>query len=141
MNEEGSTAAVYGSRHTCTLGFTHVSADAAEKAKAEGLSSLNLGQKIRAFMGALQPAYWQALSVVCLLYFARFDASFITLRARTVRLSVCRFLGLCNPKHTQDVYFLFCTVHVFTKYGMRHHLCSQDSVCVCLFNPYTGFIP
>ncbi|DBA86812.1 hypothetical protein WJX79_000242 [Trebouxia sp. C0005] len=58
--------------------------DAADKAKAEGLASLNLGQKIRAFMGALQPAYWQALSVVCLLYFARFDASFITLRARTV---------------------------------------------------------
>ena len=36
-------------------------------------------------MGALQPAYWQALIVVSLLYFARFDASFITLRARTVR--------------------------------------------------------
>jgi hypothetical protein len=64
-------------------------ADAADKAKAEGLASLNLGQKIRAFMGALQPAYWQALSVVCLLYFARFDASFITLRARTVRLAAC----------------------------------------------------
>ena len=62
-------------------------ADAADKAKAEGLASLNLGQKIRAFMGALQPAYWQALSVVCLLYFARFDASFITLRARTVSLA------------------------------------------------------
>ncbi len=62
-------------------------ADAADKAKAEGLSSLNMGQKIRAFLGALQPAYWQALSVVCLLYFARFDASFITLRARTVRQS------------------------------------------------------
>lgn len=58
--------------------------DAADKAKAEGTASLNIGQKIRAFMGALQPAYWQALSVVCLLYFARFDASFITLRARTV---------------------------------------------------------
>ena len=65
--------------------FLH--ADAADKAKAEGLASLNLGQKIRAFMGALQPAYWQALSVVCLLYFARFDASFITLRARTVSLA------------------------------------------------------
>ena len=64
-------------------------ADAADKAKAEGLASLNLGQKIRAFMGALQPAYWQALSVVCLLYFARFDASFITLRARTVSLAAC----------------------------------------------------
>ncbi len=62
-------------------------ADAADKAKAEGLASLNLGQKIRAFISVLQPAYWQALSVVCLLYFARFDASFITLRARTVSLA------------------------------------------------------
>jgi hypothetical protein len=35
-------------------------------------------------MGAVQPAYWQAITVVGLLYFARFDASFITLRARTV---------------------------------------------------------
>lgn len=58
--------------------------DAADKAKAEGVKSLNLGQKFRAFTGALQPAYWQALSVVAVLYFARFDASFITLRAKTV---------------------------------------------------------
>ena len=42
-------------------------------------------QKAKALAGALQPAYWQALIVVSLLYFARFDASFITLRARTVR--------------------------------------------------------
>ena len=35
--------------------------------------------------GALQPAYWQALIVVSLLYFARFDPSFITLRAKLVR--------------------------------------------------------
>ena len=48
---------------------------------------LSLGQKARALVKALQPAYWQALIVVSLLYFARFDASFITLRARTVRTS------------------------------------------------------
>ena len=46
---------------------------------------LSLMQKAKALAGALQPAYWQALIVVSLLYFARFDASFITLRARTVR--------------------------------------------------------
>ena len=42
------------------------------------------GAQVRALTGALQPAYWQALIVVSLLYFARFDASFITLRAKLV---------------------------------------------------------
>lgn len=46
---------------------------------------LTFMQKAKALKGALKPAYWQALTVVGLLYFARFDASFITLRARTVR--------------------------------------------------------
>ena len=59
-------------------------ADAADKAAADGVEQLTLGQKAKAFLKALQPAYWQALAVVSLLYFARFDASFITLRARTV---------------------------------------------------------
>lgn len=58
--------------------------DAADKAAADGIEELSLGQKAKAFLKALQPAYWQALAVVSLLYFARFDASFITLRARTV---------------------------------------------------------
>jgi sugar phosphate permease len=58
--------------------------DAADKGQAEGTKSLNLGEKIKIFIKCLQPAYWQALVVVCLLYFARFDASFITLRARMV---------------------------------------------------------
>jgi len=40
---------------------------------------------VRALTGALQPAYWQALIVVSLLYFARFDPSFITLRAKLAR--------------------------------------------------------
>lgn len=43
-----------------------------------------VGAQVRALTGALQPAYWQALIVVSLLYFARFDASFITLRAKLV---------------------------------------------------------
>ena len=45
---------------------------------------MHAGAQVRALTGALQPAYWQALIVVSLLYFARFDASFITLRAKLV---------------------------------------------------------
>lgn len=41
-------------------------------------------QKAKAVLGAFQPAYWQALVIVGILYFARFDASFVTLRAKTV---------------------------------------------------------
>jgi len=39
----------------------------------------------KAFAGVLKPAYWQALIVVCVLYFARFDWSFVILRAKQVR--------------------------------------------------------
>ena len=52
--------------------------------KKEEETKLTLVQKAKALAGALPPAYWQALIVVSLLYFARFDASFITLRAKTV---------------------------------------------------------
>ena len=52
----------------------------------EATEKLTLAQKGKALAKALPPAYWQALVVVGLLYFARFDASFITLRAKTVRL-------------------------------------------------------
>eukprot|EP00890_Picochlorum_soloecismus_P006851 jgi/Picsp_1/991/NSC_04475-R1_major facilitator superfamily mfs_1 len=45
---------------------------------------LTLYQKAKAVLTAFQPAYWQALAVVAVLYFARFDASFVTLRAKTV---------------------------------------------------------
>jgi hypothetical protein len=51
---------------------------------SERKAAPTLGEKAKALAGALSPAYWQALIVVSLLYFARFDASFITLRARTV---------------------------------------------------------
>lgn len=57
----------------------------ATSAPAPQEQKLTLAQKAKALAGALPPAYWQALSVVGLLYFARFDASFITLRAKTVR--------------------------------------------------------
>lgn len=45
---------------------------------------LSLWAKIRTLLSVLQPAYWQAMVVVCILYFARFDASFVTLRAKSV---------------------------------------------------------
>lgn len=48
---------------------------------------LSLVDKAKALLGAFTPAYWQTLAVVAILYFARFDASFVTLRAKTVRCS------------------------------------------------------
>lgn len=45
---------------------------------------LSFIEKAKALLTAFQPAYWQALAVVAILYFARFDASFVTLRAKTV---------------------------------------------------------
>ncbi|KAK9917953.1 hypothetical protein WJX75_000018 [Coccomyxa subellipsoidea] len=75
------------------FGDSAKAAGAAKKAAREAKAAasggvaevqLSLVEKGRALVGALQPAYWQALIVVSLLYFARFDASFITLRARTV---------------------------------------------------------
>lgn len=47
-------------------------------------SSMTLLQKAKALVGAFKPAYWQALLVVAALYFARFDASFVSLRAKQV---------------------------------------------------------
>ena len=38
----------------------------------------------KAFVGALKPTYWQALIVVCVIYFTRFDWSFVVLRAKQV---------------------------------------------------------
>ena len=54
------------------------------KKKEDALAGKSLADKARALGSALTPAYWQALVVVSLLYFARFDASFITLRAKQV---------------------------------------------------------
>jgi hypothetical protein len=52
--------------------------------KTDDLAGMTLREKAKALASALTPAYWQALIVVSLLYFARFDASFITLRAKTL---------------------------------------------------------
>ena len=70
-------------------------------APAEPEVKLTLPQKAKALAGALPPAYWQALVVVGLLYFARFDASFITLRAKTVSLPACHSSSLPVSPHAQ----------------------------------------
>ncbi len=62
--------------------------EAAAAAAAE--PQLSLWQKARALVGAFKPAYWQALVVVAVLYFARFDASFLSLRAKQVRAWAAR---------------------------------------------------
>jgi MFS family permease len=56
---------------------------AADDAENEQIT-LSFWGKTKALLSAFQPAYWQALAVVAVLYFARFDASFVTLRAKTV---------------------------------------------------------
>jgi len=47
-------------------------------------TSVNLLKKMMIVVKEFKPAYWQALSVVSALYFARFDASFLSLRAKHV---------------------------------------------------------
>lgn len=57
---------------------------AASSTPQEAVIELNFFGKAKALMSAFKPAYWQALAVVAILYFARFDASFVTLRAKMV---------------------------------------------------------
>lgn len=52
---------------------------------AAGEEEMSWAQKGRALVAAFQPAYWQAIAVVAVLYFGRFDFTFVTLRAQTVR--------------------------------------------------------
>ncbi|PSC70151.1 MFS transporter isoform B [Micractinium conductrix] len=55
-----------------------------ENGAAPAISSLSPLAKARALAAGLRPAYWQALAVVGILYFSRFDAGFATLRAKSV---------------------------------------------------------
>eukprot|EP01024_Parvocaulis_polyphysoides_P018035 TRINITY_DN1795_c1_g1_i2.p1 TRINITY_DN1795_c1_g1~~TRINITY_DN1795_c1_g1_i2.p1 ORF type:complete len:530 (-),score=60.01 TRINITY_DN1795_c1_g1_i2:501-2090(-) len=41
-------------------------------------------KKVKALLSSFQPVYWQALAVVCILFIARFDFSFVSLRAKLV---------------------------------------------------------
>lgn len=45
-------------------------------------------QKIKTVVTAFSPAYWQALMVVSVLYFGRFDFTWVTLRAKAVLLYI-----------------------------------------------------
>ena len=102
---------------------------AAEEALAAGLEDgnaeikLSLGEKARALLGVLRPAYWQALAVVSLLYFARFDASFITLRAKTVRPAYrrChrRAVNSRSPLYTQGCHAAPSEVSCANHHGSR----------------------
>lgn len=44
--------------------------------------------KIGTLVTAFSPAYWQALAVVSVLYFGRFDFTWVTLRAKAVRVLI-----------------------------------------------------
>jgi hypothetical protein len=44
----------------------------------------SLWDKLRALVAAFKPAYWQALAVAAAVYFTRFDAAFLGLRAKQV---------------------------------------------------------
>ena len=60
-------------------------------------SICSCGSQARAFVGALKPTYWQALIVVCVIYFTRFDWSFVVLRAKQVGPSAALSqLGFCT---------------------------------------------
>lgn len=65
---------------------TVAAGNAAIQAGSEGAVPAPPGLAVKAqlLLNALRPAYWQALAVVALLYFSRFDAGFATLRAKTV---------------------------------------------------------
>lgn len=55
-----------------------------EKKFSQDVERLSLVTKVKLLVKEFKPAYWQALSVVGTLYFARFDASFLSLRAKHV---------------------------------------------------------
>jgi hypothetical protein len=79
-----------GAKDPAAAKTTAAAADAASSSSSSAAApaapevQLSLFGKARALLSAFQPAYWQALAVVAILYFARFDASFVTLRAKTV---------------------------------------------------------
>ncbi|KAG1657019.1 hypothetical protein FOA52_012045 [Chlamydomonas sp. UWO 241] len=93
----GQSIDIQSSQPSTTSGASMASADDADDAfsaaaaAAAGagpprLPPLKLGLigKARALVGAFKPVYWQALAVVAILYLARFDPSFIMLRAKSV---------------------------------------------------------
>ena len=106
----------------------------------EAANKVSLPDRVRHLLNALQPAYWQALIVVSLLYFARFDASFITLRAKTVsnaRQSGCgcprwllfMLLSSCSCPYLDASY---CCLSSFCKAGSwSFHAFILNDAFVC----------
>jgi hypothetical protein len=62
-----------------------VSSDTHESIDEKTLSWLQKGQLL---VKAFKPAYWQAIAVVSILYFGRFDFAWVTLRAQAVRVAL-----------------------------------------------------
>ncbi|KAK9866106.1 hypothetical protein WJX84_003968 [Apatococcus fuscideae] len=98
------------------------------KAKAEAVSEAGEGEKLsfvqraKTLAGALGPAYWEALAVVCLLYFARFDASFITLRAKTVMPKTQLPLLTSTMMLTQALLATFAGLQAKKSLGARNNV-------------------
>ena len=80
----GGNVPAASSDEASTPGSTDKGSGVAQPADDGSDVQLTFFQKAKAVLGAIQPAYWQALIIVGILYFARFDASFVTLRAKMV---------------------------------------------------------
>lgn len=78
-----------------------------EGAKKEDESSFT--DKIGTLVTAFSPAYWQALTVVSVLYFGRFDFTWVTLRAKAVRVFQCCMINqlCCAPAWFVAWYIVF----------------------------------
>ncbi|KAJ9524159.1 hypothetical protein QJQ45_004887 [Haematococcus lacustris] len=61
--------------------------------------SLGLLGKAKLLVTAFKPAYWQALVVVAVLYFAHFDAAFLSLRAKQVGTGESQVAGSGELTH------------------------------------------
>lgn len=67
-----------------TKGTSEPLPDASGKVPGRDEKELGWIEKAKALGGAFQASYWQALIVVAVLYFGRFDFTFVSLRAQSV---------------------------------------------------------
>ncbi|WIA21013.1 hypothetical protein OEZ85_005346 [Tetradesmus obliquus] len=79
----GTPASKAGSTAASTAAAAAAAAVGAEDTPAPA-QQYSLPQKLRALVAAFKPAYWQALAVAAVVYFTRFDAAFVGLRAKQV---------------------------------------------------------
>ncbi|WIA41298.1 hypothetical protein OEZ86_004901 [Tetradesmus obliquus] len=81
----GTPAGKAGSTAASTAASSSSSAAAAAAGDTPSPApQYSLPQKLRALVAAFKPAYWQALAVAAVVYFTRFDAAFVGLRAKQV---------------------------------------------------------